>query len=425
MSESEKRLKENDDTIEFEKCFLGCLLIEAAQGDRIPSQLKEGDFYSKQHGQIFTAIYKLWDQKIQPDITVVCKEPDLKDIGADYISALTNIIPSAANWEYYENQIILAKEKRTLREKIKTANEMINGHEPTDTVVKYLTNIFSAVISKQNETTIKSAAELLSIDFPDMKWIIPGLIGEGLTMINGSPKIGKSWLALSLAIAAANSGAFLGGGSLGYTAIKTETLYMALEDTERRIHSRLKKLDAPPNDKLKIATQWRYGYIGLENYLKVNTNIGLVIIDTLACFANIKDFNAYTDTTDAIRRIKKIADSSGIAIVIIHHAKKDGASNTGADWMESALGSTGLTGSTDCNVFIKRTRSKEGTNNTAQLFATGRDTNDTQKFLKMDSDCHGWVVIAKNEYDELNKKEKNTAPERKTKKKENRIWEQG
>jgi RecA-family ATPase len=190
---------------------------------------------------------------------------------------------------------------------------------------------------------------------------------------------------LIIAIAAASGGAILGE----LRAEKTDTLYLALEDTERRVQSRLKKLNAPDTGNLKIATQWRDGYTGLENYLKANSGIGLVIIDTLARFANIEDMNDYSITTNAMARLKRIADDLKIAIVLIHHAKKTGTRSSGADWMESALGSTGLTGATDSTIFIDR---KNREKPEATLYATGRDAADIKYSLKLDLDCGGWAI---------------------------------
>jgi RecA-family ATPase len=241
------------------------------------------------------------------------------------------------------------------------------------------------VLAVRNEPGIKTAGELLRMQFPDIRWIIKGLIGEGLTIIIGAPKIGKSWLVLILAIAAASGGVILGE----LRAEKTDTLYLALEDTERRIQSRLKRLNAPDTDSLKITTQWRDGYMGLEKYLQANNAIGLVIIDTLARFANIEDMNDYTITTNAMARLKRIADDLKIAIVLIHHAKKTGARSSGADWMESALGSTGLTGATDSTIFIDR---KNREKPEATLYATGRDAADIKYYMKFDLDFGGWTI---------------------------------
>ena len=94
-------------------------------------------------------------------------------------------------------------------------------------------------------------------------------------------------------------------------------------------------------------------------------------------------------TTNAMARLKRIADDLNIAIVLIHHARKTSASDT--DWMESALGSTGLTGAADSTIFIRRNRN-EKTENTATLYATGRDAADIKYTLKLDLDCGGWII---------------------------------
>jgi len=60
--------------------------------------------------------------------------------------------------------------------------------------------------------------------------------------------------------------------------------------------------------------------------------------------------------------------------------------------MESALGSTGLTGATDSTIFINRSRSEDKTDNTANLYATGRDAADIKYILKLDLDFGGWAI---------------------------------
>jgi len=372
-------------TKETERAFLGSLLL-SIENEKSETKLQADDFESRNYGRIYETILKQWREGITP--TIVTLHNELSDIPAHDIADLTSAVPSAANIGYYENQIYEASKTRLFIKALQIAKDEIDKHTNTDTVIKNLLPAMAKVTTARNEAGIKSAAELLKTQFPEIRWIIPGLIGEGLTMINGAPKIGKSWFVLNLAIAAAAGGGFLGI----LKAKKTDTLYLALEDTERRIHSRLKKLNAPETANLKITTQWRDGYIGLENYLKANTGIGLVIIDTLAMFAHIEDMNDYSITTNAMARLKRIADVLNIAIILIHHAKKAGQKPSGADWMESALGSTGLTGATDSTIFIGRNRSSEKTESTATLYATGRDAADIKYNLKLDLDFGGWTI---------------------------------
>src|SRR4051812_19186196 len=51
-----------------------------------------------------------------------------------------------------------------------------------------------------------SAAELMAKHFEPVRYIVPGYIAEGCTLLAGAPKIGKSWLALNLGVAVASGG---------------------------------------------------------------------------------------------------------------------------------------------------------------------------------------------------------------------------
>jgi hypothetical protein len=56
-----------------------------------------------------------------------------------------------------------------------------------------------------------TAAALLQKDFPPIPWLVDGVIpGEGLTLLAGAPKVGKSWLTLQLALAVSSGGDFWG-----------------------------------------------------------------------------------------------------------------------------------------------------------------------------------------------------------------------
>lgn len=129
-----------------------------------------------------------------------------------------------------------------------------------------------------------SAKTLINKELPPLRWAIPGLLPEGLVILAGAPKLGKSWLALDLSVSIAEGMAALGqfpteGGGV---------LYIALEDSERRLQTRLlQRLDGknPPAD-LHFETAWPPAHQGgldhLDEWLKQNLGVKLVIIDTLA-----------------------------------------------------------------------------------------------------------------------------------------------
>ena len=95
-----------------------------------------------------------------------------------------------------------------------------------------------------------TAGELLRAQFPDPVFAVPNLVPAGLTNLAGRPKIGKSWLGLQMAIAAST-----GGMVLGQQVDKRPVLYLALEDSERRLHDRLKLQGCPEDASLTLLTK--------------------------------------------------------------------------------------------------------------------------------------------------------------------------
>ncbi|GAB3915830.1 hypothetical protein GCM10029964_127840 [Kibdelosporangium lantanae] len=73
--------------------------------------------------------------------------------------------------------------------------------------------------------TTWNAAELMAVSFPEPTWAVPGIIAEGVTLLAGPPKVGKSWLSLGLGLSIA-----AGLPALGTVAVDPgPVLYLALE----------------------------------------------------------------------------------------------------------------------------------------------------------------------------------------------------
>ena len=97
--------------------------------------------------------------------------------------------------------------------------------------------------------------------FPDLKFLVPGIIPEGLTIAAGRPKIGKSWFLYLLGIAVANGVEALGVNYGVAQPLKGNVLYLALEDGQRRLQRWMTKLIGinPENwpKALELKTDWR------------------------------------------------------------------------------------------------------------------------------------------------------------------------
>src|SRR5258706_5099034 len=97
-------------------------------------------------------------------------------------------------------------------------------------------------------------ASLVTETFEPINWAVEGLLPEGCILFAGRPKLGKSWFVLQLALAVAS-----GENAFGHFPVnRGDILYLALEDTRRRLQSRAKQLlgDNPLPSGCKISTEW-------------------------------------------------------------------------------------------------------------------------------------------------------------------------
>jgi Fe2+ or Zn2+ uptake regulation protein len=235
-----------------------------------------------------------------------------------------------------------------------------------------------------------SLADLLAQELPPARWIVPDLLPEGVTILAGKPKMGKSWLALGLSVAVASGGVALGTKRVE----KGDVLYLALEDNKRRIHRRGKKLlvggEMPKG--ITASTEWpRLDEGGAErigDWLAVHPDARLVVIDTLKKFrpSNNTQRSVYDVDYEALEPLVPIAAEHGVAILVVHHLRKMDAD----DPLDTISGSTGLSGGVDGTLVLKRDRGKAD----AYLFVDGRDVEEPGEYaLKWDAEIASWTLM--------------------------------
>lgn len=233
-----------------------------------------------------------------------------------------------------------------------------------------------------------TAADLMLAELPPVRWVVPGVLPEGVTLLAGKPKLGKSWLALGLCVAVA-----AGGVALGTRQVEQrDVLYLALEDNRRRLQKRLgKMLCGPAPSELEMATAWpkldEGGVEVLEAWLGEHPEAGLIAIDTLAKIRpRTRGQNVYQEDYAALEELLPLAAQHEVAIVVVHHTRKMAA----ADPLDEISGSTGLTGGVDGVLVLKRDRGKAD----AVLHVDGRDIEEPAEYaLKWDAETAGWTIV--------------------------------
>ena len=226
-----------------------------------------------------------------------------------------------------------------------------------------------------------TASDLEEMIFPDPKWAVPGLLPEGLTILAGRPKRGKSWMGLGLALAVAS-----GGKALGRIDVeKGDALYLALEDNPRRLQNRLailKDQDSKLPSRLHLVTEFlplqMGGMQSLLIWLDKHPKTHLVVIDTLGRIlpSGKGNNNQFVDDYQFIGKLQKLAIDRGIAFLIIHHIRKEGAEYA----LDRVAGTTGITGAAD-SVWVLDTGKPPAS---AILHVTGRDIEAQEIALKFD-----------------------------------------
>lgn len=206
--------------------------------------------------------------------------------------------------------------------------------------------------------------------YPPVKFAVPGLIPEGFGLLTVPPKAGKSWAVMGLGLAVASGGKAFGHINVGKPRA---VLYLALEDGERRVQDRARKLlhdqpiparmhfvtDVPPLLVLDVLNAW----------MEANADdTPLVILDTLGRVmpSALPGESAYERDYRIGTKLKRSTDRyPGATLLVVHHVRKA----TGDDWMDSTSGTNGLNGSADFTVNLSRDRNSEE----GLIRVTGRD----------------------------------------------------
>ena len=241
-----------------------------------------------------------------------------------------------------------------------------------------------------------SAQDLLEMPLPSVPWIVEDLIGTGLNLLVGDPKIGKSWFVLQLALCVNKGLPFL-----DHATCETGVLYLCLEDTQKRIQERLFKLTDEAKTTLQFVTEAKTIHSGLflqlDEHIAKQPNTKLIIIDTLQMVrgSNTQSKSYASDYSD-ISALKKFADKHEIAILVVHHTRKMDDQNV----FNTISGSNGLMGASDTTLVLDKNKQSIGN---ATLSCKGRDIEFAEYQLAFQN-CQ-WKLIKQTSAEELRERE--------------------
>jgi DNA-binding NarL/FixJ family response regulator len=341
-----------------------------------------GYFRNQALGKIFAIALEISSKGRAPGFTTLCVELKNRGLGS------------------LEGEVIKAYDLAPVGDKgaaESCALEIVRGHIRRELEIfgnsilqnaKRAPDIEAFVTNKSQELTalhkiLRSAkpkqeytvSQLLKLNLPAPTWLIPGLLTEGgITVLSGRPKTGKSWLALETAGSVATGTPLLGIEP----AQPAPVVYYALEDSPRRLKSRLESMQAPETDNLELILEAPpLLTVGEEEITTKAKDRGakLVVIDTLAMVrAPIRrGADAYAEDYAVMCALRRISQETGASILVVHHTRKAMAE----DIIDAPLGTTGITGGADTVCVLRRDTASIGV-----LSIRSRDTRDVEYTLE-------------------------------------------
>lgn len=231
-------------------------------------------------------------------------------------------------------------------------------------------------------------SDLMEYEMPPQRWAIDGLVPTGLTILAGRPKFGKSWFAFDMCLAVAT-----GGKVLERPAQQGTALYLALEDTRRRLQERARILlgAEPAPSGLRVRTEWKRlldqegGLRDLECFLDQYPDTRLIVIDVIKKVAppHTTNRNQYDYDYALVASLKRLADAHNVAIVIVTHLTKYTDDD---DPFVEISGSTGTTGAMDTGIIMRK--HKQG--KYKELCIRGRDVSEDRFRITFDEQTCRW-----------------------------------
>jgi len=229
--------------------------------------------------------------------------------------------------------------------------------------------------------------ELMAIEFPPLQWCVPDYVPEGLSVLAGRQKLGKTWLAMDWAIACASGGFAMGS----IPCDQGDVLYIDMENGPRRAQDRINLLFPSPRNRPDLSRLlWQSEVPALGNgflqsaddWRKSVERPRLLIIDVLQRIkpAGNVNRNAYENDYAIFSELQHWSLENSIAVVGLHHTRKGGAD----DPLEALSGSNGLSACADTTLVLD----KDATG--TSLYVRGRDVLEKKSALQF---LHGqWTV---------------------------------
>ena len=194
--------------------------------------------------------------------------------------------------------------------------------------------------------SVMTAAELMSLEIPEVKWVIPKLLPAGLALLAGPPKVGKSYLQLKLGKDIINGGGkvFYYAGEDSHYLLRTRLNQLGMgECKDFFFHCGREGLFAKPNE----------FYDSIANMLKA-VQLDAIFLDNMELVLPPKPRGSddYAYYYQQLPQWAALASKHNCAIVMTHHTRKETTDNP----FDAILGSQAIMGTSDTVMVMQKAK---------------------------------------------------------------------
>lgn len=213
-------------SLEAEQAVLGAVLIDNLCQTEIMTILKPEDFYSEAHKNIFEAMGKVFNKNVPIDFVTLVEELErskkLESIGGvDYITFLSNVVPSAVNFKYYTDIVKANSVRRMLIKSGQNIIEKSYTNEDKEDILNFAESEVFSISEKEESSTLErigtpngalkevvdkfdkiakdpTSLRGLPTGYKDFDALTNGLQKSDLILLAARPSVGKTSFAMNM-----------------------------------------------------------------------------------------------------------------------------------------------------------------------------------------------------------------------------------
>ncbi|HLR88318.1 MAG TPA: replicative DNA helicase [Atopostipes sp.] len=345
---------------EAEQSVLGSILLQPSALISSMEFIQASDFYRRSHQLIFQAMIDLNEKNEEIDVITVANlletSGQLEDVGGTpYLAELANIVPTAANVEYYAQ---IVEERSLLRRLIQASTDIISDtYEESDEVSNLLDNAEQKILEvseRKNRSGFTKISDVLrdsmeeidqlykndeeitglSSGYRALDLMTAGLHEDELIILAARPGVGKTAFALNIAQnigTSTNENVAIFSLEMGATQLVNRML--CAEGTINANHLRTGQLTEEEFEKLFVAM----GSLSKANIFIDDTpgirvseiraksrrlmqergGIGLIIIDYLQLIEGSGRESRQQEVSEISRQLKKLAMELNVPVIAL------------------------------------------------------------------------------------------------------------